>query len=1100
MWKCGFFKQLGFAALLSLVFTMSAPAQSSSSGQIKGVVNNSAGAAMANATVVLQNLDNGSKQQATSDAMGNYTFNNVAPGRYTMMTTQNNVTSSPSAEVDVMPATVSVVNLTIGAPSRTVATTSPVTAVEQASGVQDLVGPKIENGWNTRYIEYLPASSFLSKNGQFFGPYNLSLLSAGVASNGGIGPAIGPVVGGQAPFANNYYLAGIDNTNIGPIGPLANISNEETSEFVAFQNQFPPEYGHASGGQFDAFPRTGTNKIHGALFDYFQNNNLDANDEIFTREGFSGDPHYVQNHAGGNAGGPIWQDKAFWFVDFEYLPLSAYTAPVTPVYSPTAAGYSTLGGLTGISAANLGLLRGLLPAASTPSAFTTVNGTSIPVGVSPLLGKAYQDQYNGVGAFDFKFRGSDTLLGRFAIDDLLANNNGASIPAFWNPTHDRSISSSLDEVHDFSGGAINELRLGYTRFDAYATPSNFSYAGLTGATGFGTSLLGTTLPSISIEGLNAELGQGLLGPSYAALSTFDLADNVHWTIGHQTIRLGADARRMIGPETFSQFAAGSYVYSSLGGFLSNLPPDASGFRTLGSPTFQTNEWDPYGYVKDEIRLTGNLEVDLGLRYEFVSLPAYLRTQSAYSYANVPGALTFGVPGTQRTGFAPTVGIAYSPGIVKNSVIRAGFGMNYDAGVYGELAPLFAESNRALYTTGLANTTGFFGATSPFFNSAYGTGLSPQAGITSYTPDLKLPYTMQWNVEWQQAISRFVLTVRYLGVRGEHLPAAGILNAGVSPVSATNGLPLFYSTPSTATLNSLTTTLSGLQATAAASNPLAAAGFTSPILQPTTEAQSWYNGLAVQGSQRFSGGFQFIAAYTWSHAENNITQPLIAADPSLSYFNQLTSWGNSLYDHAQRATMTWLWDVGAAFGDHGGIGHDIFGNFTFSGTYTYETAAPLPVVSGYGAGFGSALASSGVLVNPSGFAGTASGVTPLTNSFGQTVAYLANNPNAQYIAGAPGLYTNGARYTAPDLRPINNFDLSMVKGFGIHDKFNFEIRGDAYNVFNHAQFTTGPLNNIGFAGLSQSFTYLNASALAFGSPANVLSNNPRTLQVSLRLVF
>ncbi len=147
-----------------------------------------------------------------------------------------------------------------------------------------------------------------------------------------------------------------------------------------------------------------------------------------------------------------------------------------------------------------------------------------------------------------------------------------------------------------------------------------------------------------------------------------------------------------------------------------------------------------------------------------------------------------------------------------------------------------------------------------------------------------------------------------------------------------------------------------------------------------------------------------------------------------------------------------------------------------------------------------LASSGVIVNPNGIAGSASGVSPLTNSFGQTVAYLATNPNAQYIAGAPGLYTNGARIIAPDLRPINDFDVSAVKRFGLYDKFNFEIRADAYNVLNHPQFTTGALNNIGFASLSQSFAFLNASSLAFGSPSNVLSNNPRTLQLALRLVF
>lgn len=1091
MRKWSFVKQLGFAALLSFLFIVNAHAQSASRGGVKGVVNNSSGAPIANTTVQLESIDNGAKRQATSDAMGNYQFNDVDPGRYRMSTTQNGVTSSPSAEVDVTPSSISVVNLTIGEPSRTVATGSPVTAVEQATAVQDLVGPKIQTGWNTRYIEYLPTSDFLAKNGAYFGAYNLSLLTAGVASNGGVGPGIGPVVGGQPPYTSNYYLAGISNNNIATAGPLANISNEATNEFVSFQNQFPPEYGHASGGQFDVLPRTGTNQIHGALFDYFQNFHMNANDQIYTREGMTGNPLYVQNHAGGNIGGPLWQDKAFWFLDFEYLPMATYGAPVSPAFSPTAAGYAALGGLSGISATNLGFLRSVLPAATTTTAFTTVGGLSIPVGVSPLVGKVWQDQYNGVGAMDYKFGQSDSLLGRFSINDLLANNNGSALPAFWGPMHDRALTSSLSEIHDFAGGGINELRLGYTRFDAYTTPTSLTFPGLTSTAGF---------PLISIEGLDAQLGQGLLGPQYAALSTFDLADNFHLTKGHHTLRFGYDGRRSIGPEAFSGLSAGSFTYSSLAGFLSNLPPDIAGQRTLGAVSLNTNQWDSYAYVKDEMRLTGNLEIDLGLRYEYVTLPAFMSLQSGNSFASA-GGLNFGTPNTQKTAFAPQVGIAYSPGIVKNSVIRAGFGMNYDASAYAALAPVFAaSSSTTLYTTGLPSTAGFFGPTSTFFSPNYGSTLSPQARTTAYYPDQRLPYTMQWNVEWQQAVKRFVLTVRYLGVRGEHLPALGVLNAGTSPVTAANSLPIYYTQPSTATLNGLTTTLSGLNAAAAANNPLAAAGFTNPILEPTTEGMSWYNGLAVQGSQRFSGGFQFIAAYTWSHTLDDLTMPLMGATPALNYVNELTSWGSSLYDHRQRGTMTWLWDVGAAFGSHGGVGKDIFGNFNLSGTYIYETPAPLPIIGGYGAGFGNPLAGSGVAFNPSGIAGTASGVTPLTNSFGQTVAYLATNPNAAYIAGAPGIYTNGGRFITPDLRPINDFDVSAVKRFGLYDKFNFEIRGDAYNVLNHPQFTPGALNNIGFASLSQSFAFLNASSLAFGSPSNVLSNNPRTLQVALRLVW
>ncbi len=173
------------------------------------------------------------------------------------------------------------------------------------------------------------------------------------------------------------------------------------------------------------------------------------------------------------------------------------------------------------------------------------------MGFSPLLGKAYQDQYNGVGAMDYKFGQSDSLLGRFSINDLLANNNGLALPSFWAPMHDRAMTSSLAEVHDFAGGSINELRLGYTRFDQYATPTNLTFPGLTTTTGF---------PLVSIEDLNAQLGQGLMGPQSAALSTYELADNFHMNLGHHTLRFGVDGRRFIGPE--SLLSIGGWKLSS----------------------------------------------------------------------------------------------------------------------------------------------------------------------------------------------------------------------------------------------------------------------------------------------------------------------------------------------------------------------------------------------------------------------------------------------------------------------------------------------------------------------------------------------------------
>jgi hypothetical protein len=141
---------------------------------------------------------------------------------------------------------------------------------------------------------------------------------------------------------------------------------------------------------------------------------------------------------------------------------------------------------------------------------------------------------------------------------------------------------------------------------------------------------------------------------------------------------------------------------------------------------------------------------------------------------------------------------------------------------------------------------------------------------------------------------------------------------------------------------------------------------------------------------------------------------------------------------------------------------------------------------------------GVIVNPNGTAGVGSGVTPLRNSSGQVVAYLANNPNAQYIAGAPGLLTSSAR-NGFGLNPINNFDAAVFKRFALRDRFSFEVHGEAYNGLNHAQYTAADIFSIG-SGMNTMRSFLTPGSPAFGDPSMAFASHARTLQVGLRLLW
>ena len=209
------------------------------------------------------------------------------------------------------------------------------------------------------------------------GVINLSLLSAGVASPSGTGYGVGPSVGGQRPTNNNFTIEGVDNNSLAVTGPVVSVPNDAVAEFTLLSNQFSPDFGHSSGGQFNQVVKSGTNQFHGALYEYFQNRNLNAADNLNFVEGNPLHPRFDENRFGGNFGGPIKRNKLFFFVDYEYNPIGQTNS--TYYYAPTAAGYSTLGGLHGINRNNLAQYRKYLGAA-----VTAADSSALPNG-SPIL-------------------------------------------------------------------------------------------------------------------------------------------------------------------------------------------------------------------------------------------------------------------------------------------------------------------------------------------------------------------------------------------------------------------------------------------------------------------------------------------------------------------------------------------------------------------------------------------------------------------------------------------------------------------------------------------------------------------------------------------
>lgn len=1072
------------AALLAFGIATAAPQTAS----VEGTAKSAAGTPISNATIELENTATSARLRVTTDSSGRYVFQNVPAGTYRMMTSTPTLTGTTSDPIVIDGTQSKTVNITLQNPTATAPTSTALITVDKPEPVQGLDSPQIRTSWNSRDIGYLPSTNIIQRTGELYGAYNLSLLGAGVANRWGIGPGRGPIVGGQRPLSNDFLIEGVDNNNRALPGPLVSVAPEATSEFVSYQNQFPPEYGHSAGGQFNSILRTGTNQFHGALYEYLQNRNLNAEDPSLRARGIPGFSRYDQNRLGGNAGFPIIKDNLFFFGNFEYVPLGTTSTPSGTILAPTAAGYQALAGLRGVSANNLAIARQYLTAGATSSGgagTSLVNGVSIPLGVVSTGNSVYQNQYNGVGSVDWKIGNSDSLRARYVQNEMYSNGIGNTLPAFATPMQNRALVGTVSEYHNLGSRGINELRLSYSRYLNRFDNTTLSYPGL------------SSFPNLTILELNSQVGQGI-NLSTRGINNYQLADNVNWTLGRHTLRFGYDGRRTVGSILYP--ANGAFTYSTLQGFLFDQRPDVYAAQSFGNTSYSTNQWNHYGYVNDSFRMSPNVQVNLGVRYEYITIPAGIQAHGANLGITVPGLISFNRPSIQRTGFAPRVGLAWAPTGVRNTVVRAGFGMNYDALAYSAILTSVPPGATTLFANSTNSSTNFLGAggiRNPFAGVSNPTTAQMQAMTSTYFGDQRLPYTMQWDLGVQQTVlNRFILDVKYLGVKGVHIPVQGLLNRSAAVTEARN-LPLFYSQPSQAQLNALPLTLTQLQSSP--SNAFTSAGFTNPIATVRPDGFSWYNGLLVGATQRFSGGFQMKANYTWSHLIDNVSGLSYANTGALGIFNAASPRGSSIYDHRHVGSLTALWDVGGIGTKSYGWVREALANMTVAGTFVYQSPARIPITSGINSGLAAGANASGVFVNPNGLAGTASSVTPLTNASGQTVAYLANNPNAQFIQAGAGTFPTGGTAYYPDMRPINNFDAAAFKRFAVRDRFSVEVHGEAFNVLNHAQYVPGNLTTLGVGNL-QSFNFLVPGSRAFGDASQAFSSHPRTLQVGLRFLW
>jgi carboxypeptidase family protein len=1088
-----------FTLLTGLLF-----AQATDSNLV-GVVTDSTGAAVPDAAVIVTNKDTNIKYQALTNASGEYRLNNIPVGRYDVSATAKGFATATIINVALELNHVASVNLSL--PIGAVTTTVEVT---EAAATIDTSTAQLQTNFDSKQAIDVPLAG-ISRTLGTSGIYNLSLIGAGVATSGGIGQGTGPSVSGQRPENNSFTIDGVDNDDRFVTGPAMNVSNEAIAQMNVLQNQFSAEFGGASGGVFNAVVKSGTNALHGSIYEYFQNRDLNALDAQNVHAGQTSLPRFDSNRLGATVGGPIIKDKLFYFGNYEYNPVGQSAQPSQSVSAPTAAGLALLNGMSGLSQTNLGVFEKYVPVAAANNAGSTkVNGIDIPLGALSFASPNYNNAYNAIVAIDWNISNRDQLRGRYIYSNSTGIDFAANLPVFFQPAPAVANAGAISEFHNFSPTLENELRVSFRRFTTVTSAGNFQFPGL------------DVFPNLAFDDLNLQLGPDPLTPTGQIANNLQVQENLSKTWGRHSFKAGYSFADVILTGAFVQRARGDYDYSNLDEYLRDVSPTGgnlsgvSGERSVGAPNGV-----PFGFLEhtaffnDDFRVRPNLTLNLGVRYEYVTEPVGSRAQAFSSIADVPGVITFPKPHYSPNDWSPRIGFAYSPGKSGVWSIRGGVSRAFDLtyiNLNQNASPPYYQTTRdvdpRVSTANFLANGGLTAALPPGTPSV----ADARAAVASYTFSNQRPYALTGTIGVQRLLAKdYTVEARYVYTKGVHLWNQNRINI-VSPVTSAQYIPTFLSMPSAATLGGLKTTLGDLEGIS--NNYLAQYGFPNNITAYKPWGDSRYNGLQLQVSKRYSKNFSYVVAYTWSHNFDDSTatnfSTILSPRRPQDFQDMRAEWASSALDRRQRFTFTPVYDF-KPFQNGSWLMKNVVGNWSISGTYTYQSPEFATVQSGVDSNLNGDNAGDRAIINPAGNVHVGSGVTGY-NALGQVstgsdiVAYVAQNPNARYIVAGLGARSNSGRNTLP-LDHINNFDVALVKRISVTERFRFDVGAQAFNLFNHAQFVGGFLNDVTpFATSTVSRSFLVPSSAQFGAynqgtpEVGFFPSNARQLQLVAHFVF
>jgi hypothetical protein len=1079
------------AALAAVLATASPAAAQFDTATVLGIVTDPSGAGVPGATVTLTNIDTGVQSVAVTGATGSYQFLNVRVGTYKLQAELQGFATA------VVPS----INVTVNARQR----------VDLALQV-GTVGESVEVHGAPRLLE-----TESSDRGQVVGheqivnlPLNgrayadLALLSPGVRSSSISSSRDASFnVNGLRSSLNNFILDGIDNnsygtSNQGFSNQVVQATPDAVEEFKVQTNNFSAEFGRAGGAVVNASFRSGTNQYRGTVWEFNRNTALNATG--FFKPTSGDKPTLDRNQFGGVFGGPIRRDRAFFFVDYEGF--RQIQRATTFASIPTAQlrqgimGKPVRNPLTGELYAN-----GVIPqSAITPFARQVLAGLPDPTrdGISNNFDSLprrqdYNDKYDI--KFDQTFGPSTSFFVRWSQRDV---DNFEPPPI---PGETSSPSNAFVYVHNkqlaigatrtMSSQSLLEVRVGISKTDAgksalgTGSPNMLEAYGITGLPTDAPFSGGLTQQSVS--GWTA-WGRQNSNPQFQNPFVVDARLNYSWILSQHTLKSGYefqsintevdDVHPKYGSDTYSgQFSRPSGAASDAA--IYNLADFLMGARSqyeLVNPfVFNLRQRMHFAYLQDDWRLTPQLTVNLGLRYEFAT-PQWEAGNYLTNFDPATATLIQAKDGSiydralvrpDKNNFAPRLGVAYS--VTEKTVLRSAYGRSFVHfnrlggenllsfnGPHVVPIAIAQQPSQGLCTNDLSPTTCFRPT-----QDGYPQGLNvpanfnPLNGRVNYIPpDNETGYVDSWHVTVQREIlPNLLVDVGYVGNRSRHLMILGDFNQA-RPNADGENTPLQNRRP-----------IQGYQFIQAAFDG----------------GKADYQALQIKVERRYAQGFYLLNSFTWSRARDNASGHLETANGDNSRVNMADldgEFGISGYNEPLNNTTTVIWEL--PFGRDrryastmNPVMEGILGGWRVTAINTMRSGLPVNLTYTPSATFN---VSSAPTYRPD--------ITGDIYADEPSVSQWFNSDNVVIPTSSSRPFGNAPRNVARG-PAIYTLDLGLHKGFGLPFRDSrLELRVEAFNALNKSNFN--PPNG-------------NRSSTAFGTITS-LGTPPRQIQLGVKFDF